>query len=186
MCCAGVPSGQRVSRQPSWDHLLGVQGQGQELPSHGTSHPPGVLQGARQTPMQHSGQSMWAPMKLRCSSCWSLPCQTAVQSLSLYTFYPQICLVNDPRPQNPYGKLYSVEFLGNMVAGRSTLYNNQPIQLLKKAAAESIKEGEVCCLFVKVPTCISFRSEPTWLLSSLLGGVVWLWCRETLPRQAGH
>lgn len=51
--------------------------------------------------------------------------------------------MNDPRPQNPYGKLYSVEFLGNMVGGRNTLYNNQPIQLLKKAAAESIKEGEV-------------------------------------------
>lgn len=59
------------------------------------------------------------------------------------TLYSQVCLVNDPRPQNPYGKLYSVEFLGNMVGGRNTLYNNQPIQLLKKAAAESIKEGEV-------------------------------------------
>lgn len=52
--------------------------------------------------------------------------------------------MNDPRPQNPYGKLYSVEFLGNMVGGQSTLYNNQPIQVLKKAAADSIKEGEVC------------------------------------------
>lgn len=58
---------------------------------------------------------------------------------------PQICLVNDPRPQNPYEKLYSVEFLGNMVGGHNTLYNNQPIQLLKKAAADSIKEGEVLC-----------------------------------------
>lgn len=55
----------------------------------------------------------------------------------------QICLVNDPRPQNPYGKLYSVEYLGNMVRGRQTVYNNQPIQLLKKAAADSIKDGEV-------------------------------------------
>lgn len=69
----------------------------------------------------------------------------AVETLILcgYFLYPQVCLVNDPRPQNPYGKLYSVEFLGNMVGGRSTLYNNQPIQLLKKAAADSIKDGEV-------------------------------------------
>lgn len=58
-CCAGVPSSQRLSRQPSWDHLLGVQRQGQELSSHGTPYPPGVLQGTRQTPIQHSGQSMW-------------------------------------------------------------------------------------------------------------------------------
>lgn len=57
----------------------------------------------------------------------------------------QVCLVNDPRPQNPFGKLYSVEYLGNMVGGRRTLYNNQPIELLKRAAAESIKDGEVQC-----------------------------------------
>lgn len=61
----------------------------------------------------------------------------------MFPFCLQVCIVNDPRPQNPYGKLYTVEFLGNMVGGRSTLYNNQPIQLLKKAAAASIKDGEV-------------------------------------------
>lgn len=73
-----------------------------------------------------------------------MPLVSSVQNLcSCLHFYPQVCLVNDPRPQNPYGKLYTVEFLGNMVGGRSILYNNQPIQLLKKAAAESIKEGEV-------------------------------------------
>ncbi|KAJ8276063.1 hypothetical protein COCON_G00078150 [Conger conger] len=54
----------------------------------------------------------------------------------------KICLVNDPRPQNPYKKLYSVEFLGNMVKGRTTLYNNQPIEVMKDAAAESIKNGQ--------------------------------------------
>ena len=37
----------------------------------------------------------------------------------------KICLVSDPRPQNPYGKLYSVEFLGNVVGGKRTVYNNQ-------------------------------------------------------------
>lgn len=68
----------------------------------------------------------------------------------------QVCLVNDPRSQNPYGKLYSVEFLGNMVGGSNTLYNNQPIQLLKKVAAESIKEGEVGL------------NNVTWLISSAL------------------
>lgn len=73
----------------------------------------------------------------------SLWLAVGIWSVCMKTLYPQVCLVNDPRPQNPYGKLYSVEFLGNMVGGRSTLYNNQPIQLLKKAAAESIKDGEV-------------------------------------------
>ncbi|XP_072028953.1 bleomycin hydrolase-like [Amphiura filiformis] len=54
----------------------------------------------------------------------------------------KICLVNDPRPSNTYNKVYTVEFLGNMVGGRQTLYNNQPISVLKKLAAESIKSGE--------------------------------------------
>ncbi|XP_003968294.1 bleomycin hydrolase [Takifugu rubripes] len=60
----------------------------------------------------------------------------------LYNIEDKVCLVNDPRPQNPYGKLYTVDFLGNMVGARCTLYNNQPIQLLKTVAAESIKKGE--------------------------------------------
>ncbi|KAJ6657300.1 hypothetical protein lerEdw1_002667 [Lerista edwardsae] len=54
----------------------------------------------------------------------------------------KICLVNDPRPQNDFGRLYTVEYLGNMVGGRKTLYNNQPIELLKKLVAASIRDGE--------------------------------------------
>nr|XP_056721159.1 bleomycin hydrolase isoform X2 [Euleptes europaea] len=54
----------------------------------------------------------------------------------------KVCLVNDPRPQNPYNRLYTVEYLSNMVGGRKTLYNNQPIELLKKMAASSIRDGE--------------------------------------------
>ncbi|XP_066491956.1 bleomycin hydrolase [Tiliqua scincoides] len=60
----------------------------------------------------------------------------------LFDMESKICLVNDPRPQNNYGKLYTVEFLGNMVGGRKTLYNNQPIELLKKLVAASIRDGE--------------------------------------------
>lgn len=59
----------------------------------------------------------------------------------------QVCLVNDPRPQNPYCQLYTVEYLGNMAGGRKTLYNNQPIDVLKKLAATSIKDGEVWVFF---------------------------------------
>lgn len=52
----GVPGGQCVFGQSSGDHQLGVQGQGQELPPHGTALSAGVLQGACQTPLQHPGQ----------------------------------------------------------------------------------------------------------------------------------
>jgi len=54
----------------------------------------------------------------------------------------KVCLVNDPRLNNPYGQAYTVDLLGNMVKGRKAIYNNQPIELLMKLASESIKNGE--------------------------------------------
>lgn len=56
--------------------------------------------------------------------------------------------MNDPRPENPYNRLYTVEYLGNMAGGRKTLYNNQPVDVLKKLAAASIKDGEVGLVFL--------------------------------------
>lgn len=50
--------------------------------------------------------------------------------------------MNDPRPKNEYGKTFTVDYLGNMVQGRSIIYNNQPVELLMKLASESIKNGE--------------------------------------------
>ncbi|XP_067015155.2 bleomycin hydrolase isoform X2 [Anabrus simplex] len=54
----------------------------------------------------------------------------------------KVCLVTDPRPTNSYGKAYTVDCLGNVVGGRPIVYNNQPVDLLMKLAAESIKSGE--------------------------------------------
>lgn len=51
--------------------------------------------------------------------------------------------MNDPRPQHKYNRVYTVDYLSNMVGGRKTLYNNQPIDFLKKMVAASIKDGEV-------------------------------------------
>lgn len=50
----------------------------------------------------------------------------------------QVCVVNDPRPQNPYNKLYTVEYLGNMTGGKKVLYINQPIDVLKQLAIKTI------------------------------------------------
>lgn len=53
----------------------------------------------------------------------------------------QICLVNDPRPENPFGHTYTVQHLGNVV-GKRVVYVNLPAEDLKKAAAKSISEGK--------------------------------------------
>jgi len=54
----------------------------------------------------------------------------------------KICIVNDPRPSNPYYHLYTVDYLNNMVGGKPVLYINLPIDKLKQFAAKSIKDGE--------------------------------------------
>jgi bleomycin hydrolase len=63
-------------------------------------------------------------------------------------FFYQVCLVHDPRVSHPYGRLYTVEYLGNIVGGQKTLYNNQPIRVLKQAVYDSIAADEVIIFLV--------------------------------------
>ena len=55
----------------------------------------------------------------------------------------QVCLINDPRVGHDYYKLYTVQYLGNRIEGYPVRYINVPIDVLKKAAAETIKSKEV-------------------------------------------
>lgn len=59
-----------------------------------------------------------------------------------YDVENKICLVNDPRHENPYEKTYTVDCLGNMMGGRRTVYVNLKTDLLLKYTAESIKNNE--------------------------------------------
>ncbi|MCL4134543.1 UNVERIFIED_CONTAM: hypothetical protein GTU68_065501 [Idotea baltica] len=60
----------------------------------------------------------------------------------VYDVLDKVCLVNDPRPSNAFGKTFTVDCLGNMVLGRPIIYNNQPIEVLMQVASESVKGGE--------------------------------------------
>lgn len=60
----------------------------------------------------------------------------------LFDVDDKVVLVSDPRPTNSFGKLYTVEYLGNVVGGKLTYYNNQPMSVLLKLIAESIKNNE--------------------------------------------
>lgn len=53
-----------------------------------------------------------------------------------------ICLVDDPRPENPKGSMETVEHLGNVVAGRPIRYLNAPVEEIKRIAAAQIAAGE--------------------------------------------
>ncbi|XP_037974586.2 bleomycin hydrolase isoform X2 [Plutella xylostella] len=54
----------------------------------------------------------------------------------------KVCLVSDPRASNPFGRLYTLHCLGNVLGGRQTAYNNQPIDTLMQVVKASISGNE--------------------------------------------
>jgi bleomycin hydrolase len=53
-----------------------------------------------------------------------------------------VCLVHDPRPANPYGRTYTVEYLGNVVGGKRVTYLNVQMPLMKDIAQRVLADGE--------------------------------------------
>ncbi len=53
-----------------------------------------------------------------------------------------VCIVHDPRPSSPFGRTFTVEYLGNVMEGGRVLYLNVEIDLMKKLAMQAIEEGE--------------------------------------------
>lgn len=53
-----------------------------------------------------------------------------------------VCLVHDPRPTSPYGRTFTVEYLGNVWEGGITRYLNVEIDLLKDIARRTLLDGE--------------------------------------------
>ena len=54
-----------------------------------------------------------------------------------------VSLINAPTSDKPYGKTYTVRFLGNVKGGRAVKYLNLPVSRLKEAALAQLKSGEV-------------------------------------------
>ena len=53
-----------------------------------------------------------------------------------------VCLINAPTKDKPYRRLYTVQYLGNVVGGHAVRYLNVDIKTLKRAAADMIVEGQ--------------------------------------------
>jgi len=53
-----------------------------------------------------------------------------------------VCLVHDPRPGNPYGRTYTVQYLGNVVGGGRVVYLNLEMPLIKSIARRALEDGE--------------------------------------------
>lgn len=52
-----------------------------------------------------------------------------------------VSVINAPTQDKPYGKTYTVKYLGNVV-GRNICYLNLPVEELKKLAVQQMKDGE--------------------------------------------
>ncbi|MBR5950914.1 MAG: C1 family peptidase, partial [Actinomycetaceae bacterium] len=52
-----------------------------------------------------------------------------------------VCLVNDPRPTSPFGKVFTVDRLGNVVGAPAVTYLNVEISEIRKAVIETLQDG---------------------------------------------
>lgn len=59
-----------------------------------------------------------------------------------YKVQDKICLINAPTKDKPYNKLYTVQFLGNVVGGEIVTYVNLDTTSLRNYAISSLKGGE--------------------------------------------
>ncbi len=53
-----------------------------------------------------------------------------------------VCLVHDPRRTSPFGRTFTVQYLGNVVGGAPVIYLNVEIDLIKAIAQRAIVGGE--------------------------------------------
>ncbi len=53
-----------------------------------------------------------------------------------------VCLVHDPRPDNPPGRTYTVQYLGNVVDGTRIKYLNVDIELMKDVTMRMLLDGQ--------------------------------------------
>ena len=58
-----------------------------------------------------------------------------------YDLDSMVCLINCPTADKPFNRLYTVEYLGNVVGGRIVRYLNVEIAAFKKAAMDMIVAG---------------------------------------------
>lgn len=53
-----------------------------------------------------------------------------------------ISLIHAPTPDKPFGRTYTVEFLGNVFEGKKVLYLNTSLEILKQCTIRQLKAGE--------------------------------------------
>lgn len=60
-----------------------------------------------------------------------------------FLFDDYVSVINSPTADKPFGKTFTVRFLGNVVGGRDVVYLNTDIATMKKLALSQLRDGEV-------------------------------------------
>ena len=53
-----------------------------------------------------------------------------------------VCLIHCPTRETPYNKMYTVNYLGNVVGGHGVRYLNVELDVMKRASVDMIKDGK--------------------------------------------
>ena len=53
-----------------------------------------------------------------------------------------VCLINAPTKDKPFNRMYTVQYLGNVVGGHGVRYLNVPVEAMKEAAAGMVRDGK--------------------------------------------
>ncbi|WP_152185231.1 aminopeptidase C [Segeticoccus rhizosphaerae] len=72
---------------------------------------------------------------------WMTPREFADKYVEL-PLQDYVCIVHDPRKSSPTGKVFTVEYLGNVVGAPRVTYLNVEMDLLKQLTMETIVDGE--------------------------------------------
>ncbi|MQA04111.1 MAG: aminopeptidase [Streptosporangiales bacterium] len=72
---------------------------------------------------------------------WTTPTEFAAEYVTV-PIDEYVCLVNDPRETSPYGRTFTVDYLGAVVGGDRVTYLNVEIDVLKQIAADTVAGGE--------------------------------------------
>jgi bleomycin hydrolase len=72
---------------------------------------------------------------------WLTPAEFAASYVQL-PLEEYVCLVHDPRESSPFGRTFTVEYLGNVVDAPPVVYLNAETDVLKRLAMDAIVGGE--------------------------------------------
>ena len=79
-----------------------------------------------------------------------------------FPFGDYVSLIHSPTDDKPFGRAYTVRFLGNVVDGEPILYLNAEIDVMKKAIMETIDAGET----------VWFGSDVGWYMDRESGALI--------------